>query len=99
MRQNSKIDDEYMEEYAKTEIIRKSVNDVKKRANEERKRRESPHKTYSHVKSTVAKNMKSQVKSKRIAFEIERNKHETDVVKHWKAEQSKGGSPKKSPQK
>ena len=48
-----------MEEYAKTEIIRKSVNDVKKRANEEKKRRESPTKTYSHVKSMVAKNMKS----------------------------------------
>ena len=32
LRQNSKIDDEYMEEYAKTEIIRKSVADVKKRA-------------------------------------------------------------------
>ena len=62
-----------MEEYAKTEIIRKSVNDVKKRANEEKKRRESPTKTYSHVKSMVAKNMKSQVKGKRIAFEKERN--------------------------
>ena len=48
-----------MEEYKKTEIIRKSVNDVKKRAAQEKKRRESPEKTYAGAKSTVAKNLKS----------------------------------------
>ena len=59
LRQNSKIDDGYMDEYAKTEIIRKSVSDVKKRAAVERERRESPRKTYSGVKSKIAGNMKS----------------------------------------
>ena len=40
LRQNSKVDDEYMEEYQKTEIIRKSINDIKKRAAEDKKKRE-----------------------------------------------------------
>ena len=78
-----------MDEYAKTEIIRKSVNDVKKRANEEKKRRESPEKTYGHVKSVVAKNMKSQVKGKRIAFEIERSK-EADFAMRQHCEATRG---------
>ena len=94
LRQNSKIDDQYMDEYAKTEIIRKSVNDVKKRAIEEKKRRESPEKTYGHVKSVVAKNMKSQVKGKRIAFEIERNK-EADFAMRQHCEATRGQSPSK----
>ena len=48
-----------MQEYDKTEIIRSSIQDVKKRAAEEKKRRESPSKTYSNAKSMVAKNMKA----------------------------------------
>ena len=43
-----------MDEYNKTEIIRKSVADVKKRAAAEKKRRESPEKTFAGVKSRVA---------------------------------------------
>ena len=45
-----------MQEYDKTEIIRKCVNDVKKRAVEDKKRRESPAKTYGNVKSKITQN-------------------------------------------
>ena len=55
-----------MQEYDKTEIIRSSIQDVQKRAAEEKKRRESPNKTYSNAKSMVAKNMKAQVKGKKM---------------------------------
>ena len=44
LRANSKIDDQYMEEYQKTEIIRSSIQDVKKRAAAEKEKRESPEK-------------------------------------------------------
>ena len=66
LRQNDKIDDQYMEEYSKTEIIRQSISDVKKRAEEEKKRRESPGKTYGGVRSSIAKNMKAQKSGKKI---------------------------------
>ena len=48
-----------VDEYQKTEIIRKSVMDVKERAAEARERRTSPHKAYANVKSKVAGNLKS----------------------------------------
>ena len=66
MRQNSKVDDNDVEEYRKTELVRKSVNDVKLRAAVEKERRESPRKTYANVKSKIAGNMKSQKKAKKM---------------------------------
>lgn len=54
-----------VDEYQKTEIIRKSVMDVKERAAVERERRTSPHKTYANVKSKVAGNLKSQKMAKK----------------------------------
>ena len=59
MRQNSKVDDNDLDEYARTELLRKSVNDVKARAAANEARRQSPRKTYSGVKSKIAGNMKS----------------------------------------
>ena len=53
-----------LEEYKRTELIRKSVADVKIRAAAEEERRKSPMKTYGGVKSKIAGNMKSQKKAK-----------------------------------
>ena len=66
LRANSKIDDDYIDEYNKTEIIRKSIQDVKKRADEEKKHRESGGHAYTGVKSAIAKNMKAQQKGKKM---------------------------------
>ena len=66
MRKDSKINDEEMQEYKRTELLRKSVNDVKTRARVEAERRQSPTKTYSNVKSKIAGNMKSQKKAKKM---------------------------------
>ena len=47
--------EKYMDEYDKTEIIRQSITDVKKRAQTAKKRREqSPLKTYGATKSKVS---------------------------------------------
>ena len=62
-----------MDDYAKTELIRKSVNDVKTRAHAEAVRRMSPSKTYSGVKSKIAGNMKSQKKAKKMGKLVEQN--------------------------
>ena len=58
LKDDSNVDDAYIEEYNKTEIIRSSIKEVKKRAQEEKERRESPDRTYGGIKSAVAKNMK-----------------------------------------
>ena len=71
LRQNSKITDEDIAEYKKTEIIRKSIADVKKRAAEQNMIRQSPEKVYAHVKSRIAGNMKSQKKAKKTAKKIQ----------------------------
>lgn len=73
LRQNSKVTDEDLEEYKKTEIIRKSVADVKKRAKEAEFIRKSPEKVYAKVKSRIACNMKSQKKAKKTAKKIAQN--------------------------
>ena len=62
-----------VEEYQKTEIIRKSVMDVKERAAEARERRTSPHKAYANVKSKVAGNLKSQKMAKKNSQRIAQN--------------------------
>ena len=49
MRQDSKVNADDLEEYKKTELLRKSVNDVKARAQANRQRRESPSKAYSNA--------------------------------------------------
>ena len=59
-----------LEEYRKTEIIRKAVADVKKRAAREEYIRKSPEKVYAHVKSRIAGNMKSQKKAKKVGKKI-----------------------------
>ena len=69
-KQNSTTDTD-LEEYKRTEIIRKSVNDVKLRAAAEAERRKSPRKTYANVKSKVAGNMKSQKNAKKTANIVE----------------------------
>lgn len=56
-----------VEEYKRTELIRKSINDVKDRAERQAERRESPQKAYSGIKSKIAGNMKSQKKAKKIS--------------------------------
>lgn len=48
-----------LNDYKKSEIIRKSVNDVKLRAAADAERRQSPMKTYAKVKSKIAGNMRS----------------------------------------
>ena len=73
LRQNSKITDADIEEYKKTEIIRKSIADVKKRAAEQDVIRKSPLKVYANVKSRIAGNMKSQKKAKKTAKYIKSN--------------------------
>jgi len=65
LRQNSKITDEDISEYKKTEIIRKSIADVKARAAHDEYIRKSPEKVYANVKSRIAGNMKSQKKAKK----------------------------------
>ena len=59
LKQDPNINEDDIAEYKNTEIVRRSVTDVLLRANVDKKRRESPHKTYSGVKSKVAGNMKS----------------------------------------
>ena len=63
-----------MAEYNKTELIRKCVQDVKKRAVEDRKRRESPAKTFANVKSKITQNKQAQVKAKKVEKQVERIK-------------------------
>ena len=65
--------DEDLEEYKKTEIIRKSIADVKKRAAEAEIIRKSPEKVYANVKSRIAGNMKSLKKAKTTAVKINKN--------------------------
>ena len=65
MRQDSKLVEGDLEEYKRTELLRKSVNDVRTRAQQTAERRQSPSKTYSGVKSKIAGNMKSQKKAKK----------------------------------
>ena len=48
-----------IEEYKRTELLRKSVTDVKMRAATDAARRQSPSKSYSGIKSKIAGNMKS----------------------------------------
>ena len=67
MRTVTNVQDEDLEQYAQTELIRKSVQDVKMRAKIDKERRQSPRKTYSGVKSKVAGNMKSQKKAKKMS--------------------------------
>ena len=64
-----------VEEYKRTELLRKSVNDVKLRAADARERRESPSKTYSGVKSKIAGNMKSQKKAKKMNSLVDEQKY------------------------
>ena len=61
---------EDISEYQKTEIIRKSIADVKKRAAAAEFIRKSPEKVYSHVKSRIAGNMKSLKKAKKTGKQI-----------------------------
>lgn len=81
LRQNSKITDDDISEYKKTEIIRKSIADVKKRAAAAEFIRKSPEKVYSHVKSRIAGNMKAQKKAKKTAKRIEMNIANTSALK------------------
>jgi len=83
------VTDEDMEEYKKTEIIRKSIADVKKRAKEADFIRKSPDKVYAKVKSRIACNMKSQKKAKKTAKKIAQNIEAVSAAK-------RGESPQKS---
>ena len=80
MSKNPEVTADDMNEYQKTEIIRKSVTDVKMRAENERVRRESPRKTYANVKSKVAGNMKSQKKAKKNEVLVAANKYIAEQV-------------------
>ena len=90
--------DEDLEEYKKTEIIRKAVADVKKRAKEAEIVRTSPDKVYANVKSRIAGNMKSQKKGKKIAKKIEKNIMEQSMHQGSPGKGS-SASPSKSPNK
>ena len=52
-----------MEAYIKTEVLRKSIESVKKRAQHMNDVRTSPQKFYGNVKSKVARNLKVQKKT------------------------------------
>lgn len=66
MAQNPSTTMEDINEYKRTELLRKSVADVRVRADAQAERRKSPIKTYSNVKSKIAGNMKSQKKAKKM---------------------------------
>jgi len=95
---------EDIEEYKRTEIIRRSVNDVKTRAAVEAERRRSPIKTYSNVKSKVAGNMKSLKKAKKMNSLVEEQKQlhnsvlagnfDSDVAQRL-AQRAAAGSPER----
>ena len=98
MRQNSKVDDNDVEEYRKTELVRKSVNDVKLRAAVEKERRESPRKTYANVKSKIAGNMKSQKKAKKMnaLVQDQASAQEQILMGNYGEASVRSGSPLKS---
>ena len=81
MRRDSKLVPEDLEEYKRTEILRKSMNDVKSRAHVEEGRRKSPTKTYSAVKSKIAGNLKSQKKAKKVSAIVEEQKRQDREVR------------------
>ena len=74
MQRDSKLNPDDLEEYKRTEILRKSMNDVKNRASFEDEKRKSPTKTYQSVKSKIAGNLKSQKKAKKISSMVEEQK-------------------------
>ena len=60
------MDDAFIEEYKKTEVLRQSVKDVKERAKEEQDRRKNIRHVNISAKSMVAANMKAVSKGKKI---------------------------------
>ena len=66
MKDNDSVTASEIEEYKRTEIIRRAMADVKVRAAADAKRRQDPKKTYSAVKSKISINLKSQKKAKKI---------------------------------
>lgn len=95
MKQDSRVNDDEVTEYMKTEIIRKSVNDVKARAEQEAARRQSPIKTYSKVKSKIAGNMKSQQKAKKMGSMVADQQYIHEQVVAGNYEVIGGRSPNK----
>ena len=88
LRQNSKVTDNDIAEYKKTEIIRKAVSDVKKRAAAAEFIRKSPEKVYANVKSRIAGNMKAQKKAKKTAKRIQSNIDNISALKSGKLDTS-----------
>ena len=60
------MDDAFIEEYKKTEVLRQSVKDVKERAKEEQDKRKNIRHVNDSAKSMVAANMKAVSKGKKI---------------------------------
>ena len=80
MSKDPKFSQADIEEYKRTELLRKSVTDVKIRAATDAARRQSPTKSYSNIKSKVAGNMKSQKKAKKNEVMIAANQYIADQV-------------------
>jgi hypothetical protein len=74
------VSDKQIQEYKDTELLRRSVTDVKMRAATDAARRKSPDKSYSGVKSKVAGNMKSIKKAKKTEEKIAINQYIADQV-------------------
>ena len=64
--QSEDVDDAFIEEYKKTEVLRQSVKDVKERAKEEQDKRKNIRHVNDSAKSMVAANMKAVSKGKKI---------------------------------
>ena len=65
LRKNKDVDNEFIEEYKKTEVLRQSVKEVKARAKEEQDKRQNIKQVNSYAKSTVTANMKAVTKGKK----------------------------------
>ena len=66
MRGNENVDEQFIEEYKRTEVLRQSMKDVKQRAKEEQDKRKNIRQVNSSAKSKVAQNMKAVSKGKKV---------------------------------
>ena len=75
LRRTTGIEDDDIQEFQQTEILRKSIADVRNRASKHDEARNSPQK-YRQVKSKIAGNMKSQKVAKKRGTYIPETKEE-----------------------
>ena len=66
MRGNENVDEQFIEEYKRTEVLRQSMKDVKQRAKEEQDKRKNIRQVKSNATSKIAQNMKAVSKGKKV---------------------------------